>query len=291
MKIEQIVKKLTNNKFLFIGIILLIGFSIGWITKPSDESSDHQHGSGSAFDQLTGNDLYTMNQPPHSSNTKGPTTGRRQFLATVGASAAGLLLGSRQTFAARPPKSFPMGKADHCIMLWLGGGACQIDTWDPKRRGDAKKKKAGSYYDEIPTAVDDIQVCEHLPRSAQIMDRLTLIRTVYHNTIDEHAAAVNRMHTGRPTSGTVIYPAIGSVISHQRGPANEGVPPYVLIGYPNLTRGPGFLGARHGYLYLAYPCSNCESHYKTFAVEVEREKGSADGTALKYGEDPPFGRG
>ena len=176
--------------------------------------------------------------------------GRRQFLATAGAGAAGMILGSRSTWAATPATPFPMGKADHCIMLWLGGGACHVDTWDPKRKGDAKKREAGSYYDAIPTAVEGIQVCEHLPRSAAIMDRLTIVRTVHHDTIDEHGAAVNRMHTGRATSGTVIYPSIGSIVAHERGPGEEGVPPYVLIGYPNLTRGPGFLGARAGYLYL-----------------------------------------
>ena len=30
----------------------------------------------------------------------------------------------------------------------------QIDTWDPKRRGDPEKKVAGSAYDSIPTAID-----------------------------------------------------------------------------------------------------------------------------------------
>jgi len=161
-----------------------------------------------------------------------------------------MFLGGQSAWAAKSAKSFPMGKADHCIMLWLGGGCCHIDTWDPQDKGDATKKVAGSYYDAIPTAVDGIQVCEHLPRSAEIMDRLTLIRTVHHNTINEHAAAVNQMHTGRSVSGTVIYPSIGSIIAHERGPGDEGIPPYVLIGYPNLTRGPGFLGARDGYLYL-----------------------------------------
>ena len=178
------------------------------------------------------------------------TLDRRQFLTTVGAGAAGAILGGPSAFAATSPAAFPAGKADHCIMLWLGGGACHIDTWDPKRKGDAVKQVPGSYYDAIPTVVEGIQVCEHLPRSAQIMDRLSLVRTVHHNTIDEHAAAVNRMHTGRPTSGTVIYPSIGSIIAHERGPGDEGIPPYVLIGYPNLTRGPGFLGAKAGYLYL-----------------------------------------
>jgi len=172
---------------------------------------------------------------------------RRQFLSTLGLGAAGLAVGGRSALAAQ---KMAMGKADHCIMLWLGGGCCHVDTWDPKRRGDAVKRLPGSYYDPIPTAVDGVQVTEYLPRSAQIMDRISAIRTVHHDTINEHAAAVNRMHTGRTTSGTVIYPSIGSIIAHERGPAAEGVPPYVLIGYPNLTRGPGFLGANDSYLYL-----------------------------------------
>jgi hypothetical protein len=82
------------------------------------------------------------------------------------------------------------------------------------------------------------------------MDRVTALRTVNHGVVDEHAAATNRMHTGRPVSGTVIYPSLGSVIAHERGAASENAPPYVVIGYPSATRGPGFLGAKAGYLYL-----------------------------------------
>ena len=119
-----------------------------------------------------------------------------------------------------------------------------------KRKGDPKKKLAGSYYDSIETAVPGVRVCEHLPKLAPLMDRVTAVRTVHHEVIDEHAAATNRMHTGRPISGTVTYPSLGSIIAHERGAASDGAPPYVLIGYPNVTRGPGFLGARDGYLYL-----------------------------------------
>src|SRR5262249_36559060 len=46
------------------------------------------------------------------------------------------------------------------------------------------------------------------------------------------------------------YPSLGSVVSHELGASDEGIPPYVVIGYPNPTRGPGFLGSKHGYLYL-----------------------------------------
>ena len=143
-----------------------------------------------------------------------------------------------------------MGGAEHCIMIWLGGGMSQIDTFDPKAMGDAKAKKAGAYYPAIDTAVQGVQVCEHLKHTAKLMDRVTALRTVNHNVVDEHAAATNRMHTGRPTSGTVQYPSLGSIIAHERGAASAGVPAYMVIGYPNLTRGPGFLGQKAGFVYL-----------------------------------------
>ena len=85
---------------------------------------------------------------------------------------------------------------------------------------------------------------------APLMDRVSAVRTVNHAVIDEHAAATNWMHVGRPVSGTVVYPSLGSIIAHERGAASDDVPAYVLIGYPNATRGPGFLGAQHSYLYL-----------------------------------------
>jgi hypothetical protein len=170
---------------------------------------------------------------------------RRDFLSTSAGAALSTML-ARTTFAAPTPR----GKAEHLISIWLGGGMGHIDTFDPKRRGDPAKKRAGSYYDRIPTAVPGVWVCEHLKNLAPLMDRVTVVRTVNHTVIDEHAAAANRMHTGRPVSGTVVYPSLGSVVAHERGAAADGAPPYVLIGYPNVTRGPGFLGARHGYLYL-----------------------------------------
>ncbi len=170
---------------------------------------------------------------------------RRQFLAATAATALASSVAGAQTDVPQIK-----GKAEHVISIWLGGGMGQIDTFDPKRRGDPKQKIAGSYYDSIPTAVTDVRVCEHLHKLAPLMDRVTAVRTVHHTVIDEHAAATNWMHVGRPVSGTVVYPSLGSIIAHERGAAAEGAPPYVLIGYPNMTRGPGFLGARAGYLYL-----------------------------------------
>ena len=165
----------------------------------------------------------------------------------LGAAAAATTLTARATSSR---KSHVQGKAEHVISVWLGGGMAQVDTFDPKGKGDPKARKPGCYYDTIDTAVPGVQLSQHLSGLARQMDKVTAVRTVNHGTIDEHAAATNRMHTGRPISGTVQYPSLGSMIAHQRGAVSDDAPPYVLIGYPNVTRGPGFLGTAAGYLYL-----------------------------------------
>ena len=173
---------------------------------------------------------------------------RRQFLHSILAAGSSFALAPHALANASSPT--PFGKAEACIMLWLGGGCAQIDTWDPKRKGDPQKRIAGAAYDAIDTAVSGIQVCKHLPRIADRLDRMTILRTINHTAIDEHGAATNRMYTGRKVSGTVVYPSIGSIIQHELGASTPNTPGYVLIGYPSVSRGPGFLGPRHGFLYL-----------------------------------------
>ena len=125
---------------------------------------------------------------------------RRQFLKT-----SALASLATPALANSNIVSMPKGKAEHCIFIWLGGGMAQIDTFDPKALGSTTKPyKTGSAYPSIETAVPGVRVCEHLKRLAPLMDRVTAVRTVHHEVIDEHAAAVNRMHTGRPVSGTVV---------------------------------------------------------------------------------------
>jgi hypothetical protein len=171
---------------------------------------------------------------------------RRGFLGTSAAAVAATLARGSETAGKA------LGKAEHCIMIWLGGGMAQIDTFDPKPLGDAKAKppKGGSYYPAIDTAVPGVQVTEHLGRTARLMERVTAVRTVNHRVVDEHAFATNLVHTGRMISGSTVYPSIGSIVAHQRGAADPTVPAYMLIGYPNVSRGPGFLGAKAGFVYL-----------------------------------------
>lgn len=194
---------------------------------------------------------------------------RRAFLQS-----AGLLLSpfaSSRALAALSAQQ-PIGKAEHCIFIWLGGGMSQIDTFDPKALGDNKSvsKKPGSFYRAIDTAVRGVQLCEHLEQTARWMEHVTICRTVQHKVIDEHAFATNLVHTGRMVSGNVTYPSIGSLVAHERGAANPAVPAYMLIGYPNVSRGPGFLGAKDGFIYLVDTETGPAGFTRPDAVSEER---------------------
>ncbi|MCB1227007.1 MAG: DUF1501 domain-containing protein [Verrucomicrobiales bacterium] len=181
---------------------------------------------------------------------------RRQFLTrSAAALATAPLTGAASPLLASTaalPVDVPMGKAEHCIFIWLGGGMCQLDTFDPKRRGNPRSspKIAGTDYASIDTAVPGVKFTEHLSRTALVADRLTAVRTCNHTIVDEHAFATNFVHTGRMISGTVTYPSIGSLVAHQRGAASDEVPAYMLIGYPNVSRGPGYLGPSHASVHL-----------------------------------------
>ncbi len=176
---------------------------------------------------------------------------RRHFIKQAGL-LAGAALTSRSAFASPTAINIPKGKAEHVVFIWLGGGMAQVDTFDPKNRGNSKAtpKLAGSEYDTIDTIVPGVKFCEHLHRTAKLADRLTAVRTVNHHLVDEHAFGTNFVHTGRLITGSTTYPSIGSIVSHVRGAVNPDVPAYMLIGYPNVSRGPGFLGAKAGYVYL-----------------------------------------
>lgn len=204
------------------------------------------------------------------------TKSRRSFLQNSVATGVGASLMGGQSLQLQAQEhsktDMPIGKAEHCIFVWLGGGACQIDTWDPKRRGDPKTRKPGSDYDAIDTAIEGTQVCEHLPKCAKILDRFNIVRTVEHEGFPDHAAATNFVHTGRPTSGTIVYPSIGSLVTHQRGAMNENIPGYVLIGFPSVARGPGFLGPKAGYIYLTDTESGPSGFTREKGIDDQRQQ-------------------
>jgi uncharacterized protein (DUF1501 family) len=122
------------------------------------------------------------------------------------------------------------------ILLWLSGGPSHLDTWDPKP--DAPAEVRGPF-GSIATKVPGVRTCEHLPRQASVMDRLTLIRSVDCRASTDHFPAP--MQAGNPLAqrskidphiGT--HPSMGSVAARLRGPNDPAMPAFVGMADVNL---------------------------------------------------------
>jgi hypothetical protein len=125
--------------------------------------------------------------------------------------------------------------ATACILLYMAGGPSHLDTFDPKPgRPSAGGGKA------IATAVDGVQIAEHLPLLAARARQLAIIRSLTSKE-GNHDRARHLMHTSYPPQGGVDHPAFGSVVSEVR--AHGGLPGYVAIAGPGEDS--GFIGAIH----------------------------------------------
>ncbi len=156
---------------------------------------------------------------------------RRNFLKAGLAGLAGLTVPAllqRRAEAARAGTPLPGRKS--IILLWMTGGPSHLDTWDMKPDRPAENRGP---FSPIPTRVPGIQICEHLPRMAGMMDRFTLIRSVDCRKSNHEPNTV--MQTGhrdaepRVNQNARKYPAIASVIAKHHGANAPGMPPYVAF--------------------------------------------------------------
>jgi hypothetical protein len=128
-------------------------------------------------------------------------------------------------------------KATSVIHVYLQGGFAHMDSFDPKP--DAPVEYRG-ILDAIETKLPAVRFSAHLQKTAQVADKLTIVRSMTHTEVD-HSRGEHSMFTGYRPSPALVYPSIGSVTSHELGPRRE-MPPYICI--PN--QGSQFLGS--GYL-------------------------------------------
>ncbi len=130
-------------------------------------------------------------------------------------------------------------KAKGVIVLWLSGGPSTIDMWDlkPEAPDDIRGE-----FKPIDTKAAGIQICEHLPKVAQVMDKCSVIRSVAH-TIPDHGRAAMWMMTGNKPTPAVQYPSLGSLTA-RLVPTEPGVPPYVTFSRSS-TGGAGYLGTAY----------------------------------------------
>src|SRR3954451_24164570 len=169
---------------------------------------------------------------------------RRDFLKIGAGGLFGLGLAEMLQLEARAARKndTPKRKANAVIMLWLGGGPATIDMWDLKP--NAPEGIRGEFK-PIDTSAKGVQISEHMPKMAKVMDKATIVRSLAH-TIPSHGPATVFMTTGNKPTPAMQYPALGSIASKLL-PAQKGVPPYVSFGE---IRG-GVAGVS-GYLGTAY---------------------------------------
>jgi hypothetical protein len=126
------------------------------------------------------------------------------------------------------------------ILVMLGGGPSQLDTYDLKP--GAPEGVRGEYR-PIRTRVPGIDVCEHFPRQAALMDRLALIRSVV-GAEGEHNLQQVMSGWGPIQDPRYERPPVGSVLSRLGRPA-RGIPPFVSLVRMGPSLKPGHLGASH----------------------------------------------
>ena len=163
---------------------------------------------------------------------------RRGFLQV------GLLAGSSLTLpgllrAEQKHYDSAEGSAKSVIHIHLPGGMASQESWDPKSLAPAEYR---GDFKAIKTNVTGVEFAESLPKMAQQMDKISVIRSMTHGEA-AHERGTHNMFTGYRPSPALKYPSIGAVVSHEFGPRNN-LPPYVCIpNQPNEFAGTGYLSS------------------------------------------------
>lgn len=182
----------------------------------------------------------------------GPT--RRNFLQVGSAGLVGLSLPALTGLQSAKAIDEKQAKIKNCITIFLVGSPGHVDTWDMKP--DAPADVRGKF-SPISTKVTGIQICEHFPLMARMMDKVALIRSLYYRTGATHENGQRWMMTGHDFNPDSMKPHCGSVISRVFGQKSE-LPANVILPEAIGNTGAGnlhgqtaaYLGSAHEPFFL-----------------------------------------
>ncbi|MFI5457648.1 MAG: DUF1501 domain-containing protein [Isosphaerales bacterium] len=187
---------------------------------------------------------------------------RRQLLRVGGLGSLGLTLpGLLRAEAERQVARSTMGRPPvtslirSCILIFHYGGPSHIDTFDMKPNAPAEVR---GQFGSIATSVPGLRVCEHLPQTARVMDRLAIVRSMHHPMTNHNAAAFTALCGRNPLKGDLELlsndrndpPCYGAMLSATL-PERRGLPTFVALPHVmhNVVQLPGqvagFLGSAH----------------------------------------------
>ncbi len=133
------------------------------------------------------------------------------------------------------------GSAKSVIHIFLPGGSAHQETFDPKPYAPIEYRgEMGT----VKTKLSGIRYSEMMKKTADIADKITVIRSMSHGEA-AHERGTHNMFTGYRPSPALKFPSMGSIVSHEFGP-RENLPPYVCIpNQPNEFAGVGYLSSRY----------------------------------------------
>jgi Protein of unknown function (DUF1501) len=189
--------------------------------------------------------MLTIFGRPHARGGFCDGVSRRDFL-TIG----GTLLGGGLALPhllATEASSGVRGSHRAIINVFLPGGPPHIDMWDLKPEAPSEIR---GEFKPIKTNVPGIEICEHFPQMAKMMDRFIAIRSIVGSSGDHDAY---QCMTGRKKNQQQAdyWPSMGAWVSKVQGPVNQAIPPHLTLMYRTGHRpwgepgGGGFLGLSH----------------------------------------------
>jgi hypothetical protein len=171
---------------------------------------------------------------------------RREFLYSGLVGGLGLSLGSflemKELSAQQKHYATKDGPAKSVIHIFLPGGSAHQEMWDPKPHAPLEYRGP---FGTIPTKIPGEVFSQNMVKSAQVADKLCVIRSMTHGEA-AHERGTHNMFTGYRPSPAIQYPSFGSVVSHEFGSRNN-MPPYVCIpSVPNEYAQSGYLSTAFG---------------------------------------------
>ena len=193
-----------------------------------------------------------------------PAIGRRRLLRLGGMAGLGWLTPVGRLLADQAERSREPARS--IILLWMAGGPSQLETFDP--HPDAR---IGGGTRAIATASKGVRIAEAYGRLAEVMDKVSLVRSLVSKEGD-HERGTYLMKTGYRPDPTVAHPSIGAICCHELPDGGVEIPRHVsILPGPWPARG-GFLGGSFDAFQVGDPSQSLPDVAPRVAPDVARAR-------------------
>ncbi len=186
---------------------------------------------------------------------------RRSLLHTVSGLGLSFLMPAMDLLAAQKRRR---ERPRSLITLWLQGGPSQLETWDPH-----PGSPIGGQVRAIPTTVPGLKISDFLPRMAEQMDSLSVIRSLTSKEGD-HQRGTYFVKTGWRPDPTLTHPALSAIITEAMPDPSVEIPMHVSLCANEMAARGGFLGARYDAFKVFDPGRNLQN--LRAGVDTERQQ-------------------